>query len=119
MRLIAAFALAPLAPVLLALAIMPYRLTLYLGLLLAYATEIVIGIPLYFLVRRFGPLAEMACVLGGAAAGAALWVALMIPVLVRNGWQALGTFVAGALFYGAFGAVAGFAFWKIVWRSPR
>jgi hypothetical protein len=116
LQLIIAFALAPLAPVMLGFVVAEFKLlALLVGFLLAYTASIFIGLPLYVLIRRFFDLAANVCIVGGMLSGGLLWVVIMIPALIEYPSLKIGAMVLGGTFvYAFFGAVAGFAFWKLL-----
>jgi hypothetical protein len=119
-RLIIAFTLAPLAPVLLFYClVLPKWGVLVLGAPMSYCAEILVGIPLFFRARRFNYLTQDACISGGFVSGAMYPVALTILFLIENWsgvltgafWYVVLQLLLGAGFvFGICGAMAGWVF---------
>jgi hypothetical protein len=141
-RLTMAFLLAPAIPVLLAFFLVTataghpiealyvpiFRFVLLAWLCVAYAATALIGVPAFFLIRRFRTVTGGVCILVGMMLGGIIALTIVIPAFIRlltnpsfvrgdlTGWSArtLPGLLVGALFYGAIGGVA---FWKLAGTS--
>jgi hypothetical protein len=139
-RVIAAFAIAPMVPILLVFGVPElyaahpnvwdpkFRLWLLIATFVAYATTLVIGVPLFLLLPRKVVASLVNCVLAGACVAATTWLMLgLIPTPNSSsysgghdtivgghytvwGWIDFGTLI---LEIAALGALGGLAFWLI------
>ena len=120
LRLIIAFILAPLAPVVLYYCfVLPKPGVLFVGAAISYCAEILVGIPLYLRARHLNRLTQNACIEGGFLSGATYPILVTILYLIENwSWALTGQFwyvviqlVLGAgLVFGICGAIAGWVF---------
>ncbi|HVY59066.1 MAG TPA: hypothetical protein VHA77_14535 [Xanthobacteraceae bacterium] len=115
LRVIAAFLVAPLAPVLLVCLFAPVEFVLLAGVVMAYGTTVFIGVPLYFAVRHFRTLTPDLCAVSGGVAGMIFILLLTAPMIFRSpSFLLAGLLLGGLLVFGFLGSVAGVAFWKVV-----
>jgi hypothetical protein len=118
-RLIMAFVIAPLAPVLLYYCALPKTGALFAGAAMSYCAETVVGIPLYLRARHLNRLTQNACIEGGFISGAAYSIISTILYLIESWssalteqfWYVVIQLMLGTgLVFGICGAIAGWAF---------
>ena len=84
-RLIIAFAVAPLAPVLLYYCfVLPKPVVLFVGAALSYCAEILVGFPLFLRALRLNYLTQNACIVGGFVSGTAYSIVATILFLIES-----------------------------------
>jgi len=81
------------------------------GVLVAYTSALLFGVPLYFLMNRLTGLEWWQATIGGFLCGVPAWIALPYP----NGDESLNR----TLYYAMSAALSGFFFWLIVRRPVR
>jgi hypothetical protein len=118
-RLLIAFTIAPLVPVLLYFCVLPKVFVLLVGAALSYCAVIVVGIPLYLRARHLNRLTQNACISGGFISGAAYPIIVTILFLIENWWRMLTEqfwyvvfqlMLGTGLVFGICGAIAGWVF---------
>lgn len=108
-----AFILAPLLPAIIgSLALHPDLL--FFSIFVSYLCTLMVGVPLYLFVRRFGQVSFLSCSLGGAIAGA-----LVALALLSADFELSFYFLKATLPFVAFGAMAGIAFGLMLCPSTR
>lgn len=109
---LAGFLIAPLAPAVIHAVIYssPFGIVIA-GLGFAYPSAALLGLPTYFIFKRFSWLKVWQVVSAGFALGVLALMAYCTAVGAHIGLDK--SFLSSAALYGAYGAVAGLVFWAI------
>jgi hypothetical protein len=115
-RVLLAVAAAPLVPGILWSVIVATPAPLLFAVPIAYGTMLLLGLPMYGLVRRFWRVSDWTAGAGGFFAGILAYVLLVELGIVRPYYDAAAA--KAALLFGGFGIFAGFAFSLIHGETP-
>ena len=107
-KLTRAFACAPLIPGVSLSLLMFHPAPLLIAVPLGYMAMAIVGVPIYWLTRRYWRLSLTACACGGALAGA---IVCLVVGWAGNALEGTAPFAMGLLLFVLLGMLTGAGFW--------